>query len=144
MDVQIVSIPHTGTHFTRDLLLGHGIKITQFDHLDSVNFPYETFEHIVAPVRPPKDVAHSWGRIGRRVDYGWEDMWTKLSKVNGHFFFLEDKDVALQKLSDYVGVPLSSDWERVNFSNTDSPPFITEEQIKMAETIYNSLRGLHG
>lgn len=147
MDVQIVSIPHTGTHFTRDLLLEHGVNITEFDHLsaiDGVGFPYKTFENIIAPVRPPKDVAFSWGRDGRRVNYGWEVLWTKLSEINGHFFFLEDKDVALLKLSKHLGVPLTSDWKRVNFSNADSPPFITDEQIVMAEQIYNSLRGLHG
>ena len=142
MDVQIVSIPHTGTHFTRDLLKAHGVNITQFDHLDSLNFPYDTFEHIVAPVRPPRDVATSWGR--RTHDYGWEDMWTKLAGVNGHFFFLEDKEKALLRLSEYVDVPLSSDWKKVNFSTAESVPFITEAQIAMAEDIYNTLRGHYG
>lgn len=142
MDVQIVSIPHTGTHFTRDLLMDHGVNITEFDHLDSLNFPYETFENIIAPVRPVRDVALSWAR--RQYDYGWDDMWSKLSEMNGHFFFLEDKEAALLKLSEHLGVPLSSDWEKVNFSTATPVPFITKEQIVMAEKIYNSLRGHYG
>jgi len=142
MDVQVVSIPHTGTHFTRDLLVAHGVQITQFDHLDSLNFPYHTFEHIVAPVRPPRDVAISWERRG--FDYGWEDMWEKLSGVMGHFFFLEDREIALERLGKYVGVPLSTDWKKVNFSTAPPAPFITEDQIQMAENIYNTLRGQYG
>jgi len=141
---QIVSIPHTGTHFLRDLLLDHGVEITEFDHLDSLNFEYESFENIVAPVRPPREVAFSWGRIGRRVDHGWEEMWGRLKNLTAHFFFLEDKDVALRRLSDHLGITLSSDWERVNFSDMESPPFISESRIAMADNVYKALRGQHG
>ncbi|MCH8022922.1 MAG: hypothetical protein IH932_04175 [Thaumarchaeota archaeon] len=141
LNVQIVSIPHTGTHFTRDLLKGV-CKITRFDHLDSLNFPYWTFENMIVPLRPPKDVAISWGR--RHIDYGWDDLWQKVKAIKGHFFFLEDRDKALSKLSEHLNIPLSSNWEKVNFSTIESVPIITEEQVSVAEEIYNSLREQHG
>jgi len=147
MDVQIVSIPHTATHFTRNLLRDHGIEVFT-DHLDNPELEYWTFERLVTPLRPPRDVALSWAKRHQKnripVDFGWDTMWPLLLAMDTHFFFLEYGDPALSKLSDYVGIPLSTDWKKVNGSTQTPVWFISENQIQMAEDVYNTLRGMYG
>lgn len=137
--IQIVSIPHNGTQFLSNLLQENGIQpdavvhITKSQMAEIYNYP-----NIIIPLRHPRDVAKSWAK--REKDYGWDYMYGKLPTIKGHLFFLDDRELALNRLSKHLQRKLKTDWAPMNHSTEEGSPIVSEEQIKLAEIIYNHLK----
>ena len=139
--VQIVSIPHNGTHFIEKLLREHNIPISAVCHItESQMGDIRTYEDIIIPLRHPEDVAESWAK--RKQVRDWDFMYNTLPTIPAHLFFLDDKQAALEKLSRHVNKQLKTDWTPENHIHAKASQMITEDQINRAVVIYNRLKGV--
>jgi len=135
---QIASIPGNGTQFLLRLLQENDIKVTDVGHLtDSLDL--SGWGDIICPVRPPRAVAYSWAK--REHNYGWDAMYERLKTIPAHFFFIDDRGKALDRLEDYLGKELTTDWALVN--HCEARPLdavVNEQQIRNAEDIYHEIK----
>lgn len=137
MIAQIASIQHNGTQFLIKLLKDNDVDVNAIGHLtDSLD--YSNWDNIICPLRHPRDVAESWGKRGK--DYGWDEIWPRLIGLPAHFFFLDDRERALARLSKHLGIDLVTDWTPENQSTEPYRWIISESQILAAIEIYERLR----
>ncbi len=137
--IQVVSIPHNGTQFLSNLLQENGIQPDAVVHITKSQMAeIKQYPNIIIPLRHPREVAASWAKRGK--NYGWDYMYGKLPTIKGHLFFLDDREIALNKLSKHLQRELKTDWAPKNHVEGEGKPIVSEEQIKLAEVIYNHLK----
>lgn len=117
MLVKIFSVPHTGTHFVKELLEAHGLQV-KAKHVEGYK---DDEEIIILPVRDPEATCKSWSARGRRD--GFIERWEKLNEIsqnpNAHILPIDtdDRDEYLKALSKVLNVELNTDWYPVNQFN---------------------------
>lgn len=121
----VLSVPHTGTMFTFDLLPG-----TRGHLRDGIKEGYKYWTHIgeagardaarqcftVVPMRKFSAVRESWLRRGMDVQRLYS-LWTELATVSADFVLQidsPDRDAQLNALSVLIGMPLATDWQPTN------------------------------
>jgi hypothetical protein len=135
-DVVSVSIPHTGTYFTVKLFTdagftdgslfhqarsgshlyhGHLLKPAQIERAAELALEMP----LVIPFRHPYRVANSWQLRARPLSEMFECYRTLLERflpLNPYFMPVDSdrREEALQRLSEGVGVRLTTDWSVVN------------------------------
>jgi hypothetical protein len=128
----VLSIPHTGTMFTYDLLPGqHGGREVLPDHKywrhltepDAMEFKSQCFT--VVPLRHRAAVEHSWLR--RRLDLRELDrQWGLMRTLTDVFTLSIDdpvcRDSQLARLSQRLEYPLNTDWRPTNHFVPPSRP----------------------
>jgi hypothetical protein len=135
-DVVSISIPHTGTYFTIKLFTdagftdgslfhqarsdshvyhGHMIKETQIARAEELALEMP----LVIPFRHPYRVAHSWNMRGKPLDEMfrcYEAFVERFLPLKPYLMPVDSdrREEALQRISDGVGVRLTTDWSVVN------------------------------
>lgn len=77
----------------------------------------------VVPLRHPIDCARSWVKRGKDLALfldSWDALVQRIDLINPYYFVL-GSDASLAGLSEYLGVPLSTDWSPENSSQRTPP-----------------------
>lgn len=117
LDGVILSIMHSGTWFTRQLLKDHG-----FGNVPTAHYPEETTAGVViTPVRHPDAVYGSWKARGKPVGH-LRALVAEMTCRHGILLPVDSprRDEYLAALSDALGVELSTDWRKLH--TRDSKP----------------------
>jgi len=126
MNVEVWSVKHTGTNFLRKVLMdAYGVKISVVHWGNQRNYQGD----IVSPIRNPKDVYKSWysrGEFGPKFFEEW--VLLNIAFMEGRTRVLpidtDDRDEHLARMSDFLGIELSTDWEPVKPGVRYEPPEI--------------------
>ena len=112
MDAILLSIPHTGTHFTMGIL-----KTFRGTHVLSEGWENLVNLKPIVPMRNPLAVAISWKARGKSLGPLWDgfDALRSVAHKVGCWFPIDapNRDFHLSQLSDFIGRPLSTEWEKV-------------------------------
>jgi len=155
--VTLFTIPHTGTTFIMKMLFRDGIAQHPFHeahkiidlpeqgyyfshlfskHLDTIHRYLKETDHVIVPLRNPRDVYVSWylrnqieyDEDGDEIDIAkfpvdkFEEAWENLVKMDTDFNPLylvvdgENKEAQLQTINDTLGISLTTDWTPENAS----------------------------
>ncbi len=119
----VLSVPHTGTMFTFDLLPWKRGQwpILKLDHrywahLREPNaLVIATQAFTIVPLRSYERVQFSWARRGMDLE-DLKRQWIEIHKVDAFFLPLDsdDRDQRLEQLSQMLGTPLKTDWQPTN------------------------------
>jgi hypothetical protein len=137
----VVSVPHTGTVFTCDLL--SDLKPSAW-HLtdDGIRVCFSFEGKMVVPLRKPEHVMWTWEKRGRdKKQFIWDQMWLSLLLLatfpRVHFFFIEeDREVELSRLSVFLETELNTDWTP---KNTEGAPGACEWDGGLSSRVYEWL-----
>lgn len=114
----IASVPHTGTHFIKELITSSGVKIDQ-KHFASHEIDYNQL--IISPIRDPHDcyVTHkSRGHLDETFFYSWFEF-NRVYESNADLMVIpidqvDNREIYLSQLSKKLGIPLTTDWQPVS------------------------------
>ena len=121
--IRLLSVPHTGTHFLKELFLINGIENYSHRHYGAVNI-FPIMDLIVSPIRDPLKTWISCASDNtdsalRAYDNAWKEF-------NWHFQNEPDlwvipvdapddvREEQLNLLSMRLGLPLQTDWKPVH------------------------------
>ncbi len=146
----IRSVPHTGTHFIRELLESHGIKLVAHHFWDFMNddfySPYTELK--ICPIRDPslcyvtfvsrdKDLHNYWA--------AWR-LFNELYEIEDNVYIVPvdtpDRDTYLQQLSLALDVNLETDWKpvaREPRKQVDIPDLTEIYQLPVVKKFYDDI-----
>jgi len=122
--IKLLSVPHSGTRFTRDALVRAGLKPSvDFlqQHFTGYNNHWIINEKMdcvtIIPQREKSEVIASWERRGRK-DPNFDSCWAEMEKFiadNDDVYILhvddpERRESELQAISERIGIPLEADF----------------------------------
>ena len=130
----IYSIPHTGTHFLKDLLEKSGLTVKAL-HIEGWK---PTKEHIINPIREPFKTWVTWESRNREQDF--KIRWLLLDEIYRTQdvsiipIDTDDRDKHLQDLSKRLNLELYTEWKPVS-----SQPHKAVKKIDLKEIYYLSV-----
>ena len=140
LNIEIATIPHTGTGFVQTLLKDIAPPTCHLTHdgiMESLRFKGT----LIIPLRKPKHVAWTWIKRGTASEqFHWDPMWLSLRNFDKAFFFFieeDQKDIQLKELSEIVGYELTTDWSAID---SQGEPGECEFDGGLAAQVYENLR----
>ena len=135
----LITVPHTGTQFFRQLLIGHGFEQVGLEAIDqpgkirgpgrfvlmhvtpdALNWAKQHRNQIclVTTCRDSSAVDRSWQNRGKDMDtlQRYRKRWTQLCELGPCIVSVDapDRDQRLDNLGKYLGVQFETDWTPVN------------------------------
>lgn len=119
--IKLRTIQHTGTQFFKQLFRAHGVSFNH-KHLGRDDMPDHPGDITVCTVRDPKTCyisTKSRGRYDQCFHKGYQELNELWEQQSDKIFFIpiDQHDKAqqiLNKLSDTIGIKLSTDWEPIS------------------------------
>tara|TARA_R110000803_G_scaffold210685_1_gene283167 strand:- start:4844 stop:5407 length:564 start_codon:yes stop_codon:yes gene_type:complete len=127
--INLFSVPHTGTHFLKQLLESAGLQV-RARHWEGWS---KTDQQIVAPIRNPYDTFVSWVNRGRDQDF--LEKWQIFNEAYETQDLLilpidtNDRDKRLRTFSAELGIKLDTDWTPVNQGNNQEIGFMDLSEV---------------
>lgn len=115
-DLFVISVRHTGTRFTKQLL--GGVPHCHLDKPSVFDKAKEYEGRTVVPIRDPRRVLESWHKRGEKLER-FLVSWPRLMDLHKEhqFMFLPvdhpERRYFLDKLAERLERPLTTDWEPV-------------------------------
>ena len=127
--INLFSVPHTGTHFLKQLLESAGEQV-RARHWEGWS---KTDQQIIAPIRNPYDTFVSW--VNRERDQDFLEKWQIFNEAYETQDLLilpidtNDRDKRLRSLGAKLGLRLQTDWTPVNQGNNQDIGYVDLSEV---------------